>query len=736
MGYLVRCGETSRQPLNDSPNRYHDRGPVIRIARFKVGGSIRREEEVMRLSQTKSCARPKEVLRKRLAARLIPLLLGISALLLSAVAGLAQTREDTKDVIDLSPEELKGVQVYSASMYLQSDREAPSSVTIVTADQIRAFGYRTLADILRTVRGFYISNDRNYSYVGVNGFSRPGDYNNRIQLLIDGHRLNDDVYGQALIGDEFPLDVDLIDRVEVVRGPSSSLYGANAFFAVINVITKRPEHIGGVELSGEAGGFRSYKGRSSYGGASHGVEILLSGTIYDSEGASSLFFPAFNSPATNNGIAQNADGDSSKRIFGSLRFGHFTVESLISTRDKQIPTASFGTVFNDPGTHTVDSAGYLDLSYDRTFQHGIELTSKVYFDRQTYHGVYVEPSATSPGSDVLNQDLAQGDWLGTNTRITVTLWRRHKVTAGTEIQDNLLQEQTNYNSSPYALFLNDRRSSIQGALYGQDEFTLSKGLILYTGLRYDHYDTFGCTVNPRLAVVYSPLERTTFKLIYGQAFRAPNNYELYYSDGFSQEANPLLRPERIKSTEFVWEQDLSSNFRATATGFDERITNLITQQTDPRNGLLVFDNSGRVRSKGIGLELAAKTHRGVEGRVSYTVQKTEDSATHVSLTNSPPQLVKAGLLLPVWSRRLSAGLEAQYTDARKTWAGTKTGAYAVANLTITSRELAGGFRLSASAYNLFNRKYSDPVGQEIVEPAVQQNGRDFRIQITRVFHAN
>src|ERR1700726_4982026 len=95
------------------------------------------------------------------------------------------------DIIDLSLEDLKQVQVYSASMYLQDDRQAPSSVTVVTADEIRKCGYRTLADILRSVRGFYVSYDRNYSYVGVRGFSRPGDYNSRILLLLNGHRLTD-----------------------------------------------------------------------------------------------------------------------------------------------------------------------------------------------------------------------------------------------------------------------------------------------------------------------------------------------------------------------------------------------------------------------------------------------------------------------------------------------------------------------------------------------------------------
>ena len=175
--------------------------------------------------------------------------------------------------------------VYGASKYEQKVTEAPSSVSIVTADEIKKFGYRTLADILRSVRGFYISYDRNYSYVGVRGFSRPGDYNSRILLLIDGHRLNDNVFDSALVGTEGVLDVDLIDRVEIIRGPSSSLYGSNAFFAVVNIISKRGRDLQGAEVSGEVGSFETYKGRLSYGRKfSNGVEGLLSGSYYTSEG--------------------------------------------------------------------------------------------------------------------------------------------------------------------------------------------------------------------------------------------------------------------------------------------------------------------------------------------------------------------------------------------------------------------------------------------------------------------
>src|SRR5947209_19651831 len=145
--------------------------------------------------------------------------------------------QEAADVAEASIEELGRIKVYTASKHLQSGTDAPSSVTVITADEIQKHGYRTLADILQTVRGFFVTYDRNYSSLGVRGFARPGDFNTRVLLLVDGHRLNDNIYDEAMLGTEFPIDIDLISRIEVVRGPVSSLYGSNALFAVINIIT-------------------------------------------------------------------------------------------------------------------------------------------------------------------------------------------------------------------------------------------------------------------------------------------------------------------------------------------------------------------------------------------------------------------------------------------------------------------------------------------------------------------
>ncbi len=118
--------------------------------------------------------------------------------------------------------------IFGASKYEQKPSEAPASVSIITSEEIQKYGYRTLSEILRSVRGFFTTYDRNYSYIGVRGFDRPGDYDTRVLLLLDGHRINDNIYDQASIGTEAFIDVAAIERIEIVRGPRSSPSRAGA----------------------------------------------------------------------------------------------------------------------------------------------------------------------------------------------------------------------------------------------------------------------------------------------------------------------------------------------------------------------------------------------------------------------------------------------------------------------------------------------------------------------------
>jgi iron complex outermembrane receptor protein len=267
---------------------------------------------------------------------------------LCAHAAETKTNKNSADLTSLSLEALMNIEVPTvsgASKFEQKVTEAPSSVTIITADEIKRYGYRTLADILQSVQGFYVSYDRNYSFLGSRGMNL-GDSNSRILLLVNGHRINNNLTDGAAIGTDFILDVDLIDHVEIIRGPSAVLYGNNAFFGVINVITRQGKQLNGAEVSGEYGSYDTYKGRVTYGNLfTNGVQLLLSGTYYDSAGPDRLFYKEFNTPSQNNGVAQGIDGDSFGSFFGSLGYADFTLEGAFISREKENPTAQFGSTY-------------------------------------------------------------------------------------------------------------------------------------------------------------------------------------------------------------------------------------------------------------------------------------------------------------------------------------------------------------------------------------------------------
>ena len=662
----------------------------------------------------------------------VVLVLGVST---SAWAQDSEAAVAPSELSNLTLEQLADLEidsVYSASRYNQKVTEAPSSVTIVEAHEIQRYGYRTLADILRSVRGFYVTYDRNYSYLGVRGFSRPGDYNARILLMVDGHRLNDNIFGAALIGTEFPLDIDLVERVEIIRGPSSSLYGTSAFFAVINVITKRLDTMKGLEAAGSLASLHTRKGRLTFGRHfDRGVDVLVSGSSYGSDGAQRLFFREFDSPATNNGFAENADADRFRKVFGRMTFRHFTLQGLYGAREKAIPTASFGTVFNDPRSQTVERQGFIDLQYDRTIPNSWGIGSRLYVDWYGYDGDYVfDYSETDVPLPVLNKDFARGDWWGTELKLTRKLQQRNTLTIGTEYRNNFRQDQFNYDQQPFVEHLNDRRSSTNWALYVQDEVALHRTLLLNVGLRHDHYDTFGGTTNPRAGLIYSPFTKTTVKALYGQAFRAPNAYELFWQQQGVAQSNPLLRPETNKTTEFVLEQYLGTHLRVAAAGFHYGINGLITQQTDPVSNLLVYNNVESIRVKGLELEAEGKWPSGLRARVGHTFENSRNDDTGLRLTNSPTHLTKVNVMAPLATNKLSAGIELQYVGSRQTIAGGEVPGALLPNLTLFSTGLLKHVDLSASIYNLFDHAYEDPGSEEHRQDTILQDGRTFRVKLT------
>ncbi|HTG01388.1 MAG TPA: TonB-dependent receptor [Nitrospirota bacterium] len=639
----------------------------------------------------------------------------------------------SSDLLDLSIEELSTIQITTvtgASKYEQKVTEAPSSISIITSDDIRKFGYRTLADVLRSVRSFYVTYDRNYSYYGVRGFSRPGDFNTRVLLLVDGHRINDNVYDQAPLGTEFLLDMDLVNRIEVIRGPGSSLYGSNAFFGVINIITKSGGAVQGTELAASAASLDTYAGRISYGTSGPGgFNMLLSGSGYDSKGNAHLSYPEF--AGINNGRADHRDNDRSHNFFSKISYRDFSFEGAYGYREKGVPTASYGSVFNAPDNRTIDENMYLDAAYRHVFADGISVVAKLSYDEKNYWEDYLMdyPPPTR------NRDTAFGKWWTAEAQATGLFFQRHKVSAGAEYKDNIQQDQSNFDIDPPFTYLDDRRRSRLHAFYVEDEYRISDRLLANVGLRYDHYSSFGDTTNPRLALIYAPARTTIFKLLYGTAFRAPNVFELYYNDGITAKSNPNLKPEKIKTYELVYEQYLGPSIRTSVSGFSYRIENLITSVTDPGDGMSQFQNSNRTETRGIEMELEGKWQNGIRGRASYSVQKAKDMNTGEVLTNSPEQLGKVNIIVPLIKERVFLDPEYQYMSSRKTVGNSREGAFSIVNVTLYGRDMLKHLDIAFSVYNVFDTKYGDPGAgpPQHVQDVIPQDGRLFRIKLTYVF---
>lgn len=632
------------------------------------------------------------------------------------------------DLGDLSLEDLMQVKVETvtgASKYRQLVTEAPASVTIITSDEIREHHYRSIADVLRTVRGFYVTSDRNYQYVGTRGFIRPGDYNSRLLVLIDGHRLNDSIFGGALIGQEFPVDVDLIERVEVIRGPGSALYGSSAMFGVVNVITKLGHQLPGVQVSALGGGQQTTGTTLSYGHVRRqGGSVLVASTVYRSNGLSDIFFPEYVDDTATRGYAREVDR--TRRVNGLVNVtrGGLAVQGLFGVREKRVPTAAFGAAFNDPRTRTVDGQGFVDATYVRGWQNGLELNGRLSIDHYDFHGY---TAYDVPGGTVLNHDEAHGNWWTSEVRLSRRV-RRHRLTGGFEFRDNFQQAQHNFDESPYALYLDDARDSDVLSLFAQDEWRIGGRVIVEAGVRQDVYDDVGRQTNPRAALIFNLTPATTLKALYGRAFRAPTVYELFWQQADVSRPNPDLRPERMTTSEIALERYMGATWRLAMNGFVYRVSDLVNQTADDEDGRLVYRNLDAVDAEGLELEVEGRWRRGMQLRVSQTLQRSRNRRLDERLTNSPASLVQVTARAPLGSTGAIAALDLQGMSRRRTLLGPDAPGYVVANLTATLPRVAPRVDLSLGVWNVLGARYGDPGSEEHRQIVIPQDGRVFGLK--------
>lgn len=629
-----------------------------------------------------------------------------------------------KDLTTFSIEQLMQLEVVSASKFPQKLSEAPAAVTIVTSADIKAHGYRTIADVLRSIRGLYVTYDRNYSYIGARGFGRPGDYNTRILFLLDGNRMNDNVYDLALIGTESIIDTELIDRVEFVPGPGSAVYGNNAFFGVVNIITKKPQQMEGTRVAGEVASYGGRKQRVSYGRKlDNGTEFAFSGSVSKNKGENQ-YFPEFDDPASNNGVAEGLDQDRYQRLFAKLGWEKFTAQVAYSDRTKGVPTAAFSQAFNDPRSETWDSQASINLSYNDKITQDLDLLVRLFHGQYDYQGDYIyTPDAY--------RDTTKSRWWGTEVRLISTSFKGHKLVSGLEFQWNPHQDQYGFYPDTGINIVSAPVDSHQNGIYLQDEYAWSEKLLFNVGLRRDHDALAQKHINPRLAAIYKASSQTTLKALYGTAYRAPNAYERFYYLA----TGPLIS-EKIKTFEGVVEHYLSNDTRLSLSTYRYETANLLELD---RNGGLFFTNLGKTSANGVEAEGEHHFENDARFKASYAWQNAKNIETGARLDNSPEHLAKLNYTSPMLSNAFQAGMELQYTSERKTYLGDSVANFVIANLTVTSAKLAKNTEVYASIYNLFDKQYSDPPSDEHVDEqgrplmGLRQDGRNFRIGLSLGF---
>ena len=621
----------------------------------------------------------------------------------------------------LGLDSLLNVPISASGTYQQTARQAPSSVTILTREAMERFGYRTLQDVLAGVSGFYLSYDRNYNYLGARGFSRPTDYNNRILLLVDGHVLNEGIWGSAPL--ELPIDLESLERVEIVRGPGSALYGTGAVLGVINLVTRSGSQIGGTQVALHGGSF-GRRGASAVLGRRlpSGLGLALTASWDDSDGRD-LFYPEYDAPETHDGVAHHLDWEKSWLVQSKIDRGDLTLSTLFSRRVKAIPTGSYGMAFNARPARTADEFGFAELKYEHALDESKQIRLRGFVDRYVYDGVYAYD-----GYDTV--DRSRDESVGSEASFRWDIGSAQRLTAGAEYRRHLRATYVAVDEAGVATGLHVPYGV--ASAFVEHDFQPTGQVTVLAGLRVDDYTTTGTSVTPRAAVLYDPARGTTLKFLYGRAFRAPNLNESQ-SETFDYKLNPSLHDERGHTLELVLQQRLGPTLLGTASVFRYHMNGLIDPTFDATDSTYMYRNVGEASASGAELGLEARFAGGLLGYANYTYQRARDEATGEVLTNSPAHLVKAGVAAPLagW---VGAAVEGRGESGRTTLYGTSTGTYVLGSLYLWFSPLGGPaadgrLQLSLKVNNLFDATYATPGGLEHLQPAIEQDGRNVSAEL-------
>lgn len=629
---------------------------------------------------------PHACARYRLLFRLPALALAGMAMAAHADHGAA---EDVTDPTLLPLEQLLDTEVITAARFARRISDAPSAVSVMTAEDIRLYGFQTLGQILDHMRGVYLTYSPDYVFLGARGYGGDEVYAGRVLLVIDGVPAADGIFDQIYLGDDSLVDPAMIDRIEYAPGTGSALYGRNAFVGVIHVITKRGRDLQGVQASVGAAQFGERRVRLSAGFRhAEGAEWLASLSLGRNDGRSAPEIGDVYGPTV---------GASWDRALLKGRWGDWSAQVMAVERR---------VVDTDPlGSYRVVEANRV-----ATLAHDTEPAAHFTASTRLTLGDYVYDFGSEPGG--LFSGGYRGRWWSAETLWTYDGLDGHRLVFGAVYRHDHRQEDTGWSAEPG--FEYDYRYAVQRYGVGlsvEDEIALSQGCRGTLGLRADRRDDTTRS-NPRAALVCDFDAGWTAKLSHGRATRFPSRAD----EGF---VDPVaLPPESIATTEAVVEGRRDA-LRWAGSLYRYRIDRLLYVEP-PANHL-----------NGQGAEIELEWQRaGWRLRGSQAWQSLRDGAGQRP-SYSPRTVTKLMVSAPLDGERARLSATVRSLGAyHRSW-GERTGRHTQVDVTGLLRPGGGHWELALGARNLFNQRYVD-VEDYYAEPAalVARRNRTLWVSVT------
>lgn len=670
--------------------------------------------------------------------------------------------------------------VLTASRRSEPIDEAPAPVTVVTAEDIARFGWRTLGEILASLPGMVVDNALEFDTVTVRGVGLHGQYHKRVLVLLDGHTMNE-AWAESVYLEIDGLDVSAIDRVEVVRGPSSALYGSNGFLAVVNIITRRAPSRGH-EVSAVVQGGYPLAGRvaASGGGALGPLRYQLNafglgggGREFRIPERADECIPELPGGCTRGRTLAARDWRSGGGVGGTLRLGDFRLSGRWGRFDTGLPMASYQTIFNDRDSTIWVQRGFAEMGWSRALSDALELEARAFFDWAQWNDElsYLDDRTVDVRMRRFT-DLGRARWGGAEVRMLATVVDRPGV------RDRIQVGVT----AQYARTLSDGgwidadpvdeprirvpAEVLSGGAFVENDLALGSWGRFVAGARLDGADVFQARLSPRAGVIVRPYADGTLRLLYGEGFRNPSAYEAFYEDGtFLIAADDTLGPEVNRNAELLWTHRPAGPRKipwSITTGvYYSRLEGLIDLELrciqnpdyrDDPNECPATDESGvqlddvwtsvnALDIEAIGFESRLEVGPVRRGRVylNMAVQSARFLGSGAAIMNSPHLVTGGGVAIPVLRDRLFVSLEGRLISPRRSLdeelGGIQLPTLGLIDANVELVELLPGLVLSVTGRNLLGTDHSVPMVAEDEAPAVRAPGPPRSVYLAVGFRA-